>query len=132
MNYLLTNKIFRQSLAISIIVGLVLIQLPSMRQNSVQAFMPTNARAFLLTSRTSNWTHQSMTRSAIKELDTEFFTINKLTNSMKKAIEQIADSDASRNQLWECRSECDFRKEPRARLRYPESRCRRFRSFNRT
>ena len=54
MNYLLTSKTFRQSLAISIILVLVLIQLPSMRQNSVQALMPTYARAFLLTLRTSN------------------------------------------------------------------------------
>jgi subtilisin-like proprotein convertase family protein len=95
MNQLLASKIFRQSLAISIVLFLVLTQLPTMRQNSVQAFMPTNARAFLLTLHTSNWTHQSMTRSAIKELDAEFFSITKLTNSMKKAIEQIADSDAA-------------------------------------
>lgn len=72
MNYLLTSKTFRQSLAISVILFLVLTQLPTVRQNVAQAFMPTNARAFLLTLRTSNWTHQSMTRSAIKELDAEF------------------------------------------------------------
>lgn len=99
MNYVLTSKIFRPSLAISIILVLVLTQLPTMRQNIVQAFMPTNARAFLLTLRTSNWTHQSMTRSAIKELDAEFFSITKLTNSMKKAMEQIADSDAAVDDL---------------------------------
>ena len=99
MNNLFRSKTFRPSLATLIILVLVLIQLPTMRQNSVQAFMPTNARAFLLTLRTSNWTHQSMTRSAIKELDAEFFSITKLTNSMKKAIEQIADSDASVDDL---------------------------------
>jgi hypothetical protein len=49
MNYLLTSNIFRQSLAISVILFLVLTQLPTMRQNVAQAFMPTNARAFLLT-----------------------------------------------------------------------------------
>ncbi|MGH9907784.1 MAG: hypothetical protein ACRD8U_19625, partial [Pyrinomonadaceae bacterium] len=95
MNYSLTTKPFRQCLARSTILFLVLTQLPTLPQNVAKAFMPTNARAFLLTLRTSNWTHQSMTRSAIKELDAEFFSINKLTNSMKKAIEQIADSDAS-------------------------------------
>ena len=58
---------------------------------SARAFFPTNAKTgfgFLGTS------HEKMTDDAITELGQEFFGINNLTNSMKKAMDKIDDANA--------------------------------------
>jgi len=57
---------------------------------SARAFFPTNAKTgfgFLGTS------HEKMTDDAITELGQEFFGINNLTNSMKKAMDKIDDAN---------------------------------------
>src|SRR5262249_33227654 len=60
-------------------------------------FVPTNLRAALLTNPFDE-THQSITENAIKELDSEFFGITKLTKPMKKASERIVDANAEVDQ----------------------------------
>ena len=57
---------------------------------SARAFFPTNARTIAGALGTS---HVKMTDQAISELAREFFGINKLTNSMKKAMDKIADAN---------------------------------------
>src|SRR6266850_4046870 len=83
----------RQFLAWTIIALLVLVPAPFGSGGRVQAFVPTNLRAAVLTS-PFDQTHQSITEEAIKEIDMEFFSVSKLTKSMKKAIETIADANA--------------------------------------
>lgn len=58
----------------------------------VRAFAPTNGLAFVAFGATS---HSKMTEQAITELDNEFFGVSRLTKSMKKAIEQIAEANAA-------------------------------------
>ncbi len=54
------------------------------------AFFPSNA---LTVGGLAGTSHQKMTEQAIKELDAEFFGITRLTKSMEKAMEQIAEAD---------------------------------------
>jgi von Willebrand factor A domain-containing protein 7 len=61
------------------------------------AFVPTNLRAALLTSPFDE-THQSITETAITEIDSEFFGVSRLTRPMKKAMEQIVDANAEVDQ----------------------------------
>ncbi len=57
-----------------------------------EAFAPTNGLAFVAFGSTS---HSKMTEQAITEIDEELFGITRLTKSMKKAIEQIAEANAA-------------------------------------
>lgn len=54
-----------------------------------EAFAPSNFKAALV----GGTSHQRMTTQAITDLDAEFFGITKLTDPMKKAIEEIADAN---------------------------------------
>ena len=62
---------------------------------AARAFFPTNVLAVggLL-----GRSHVRITSDAIEEIDAEFFALPKLTKSMKKAIEQIADANAEVDQ----------------------------------
>lgn len=76
---------------------LILMAIPFILTNTVQAFVPTNLKAALLTN-PFDGTHQSITQEAIKELDAEFFGLTNLSKPMKKAIEQIVDANAEVDQ----------------------------------
>jgi uncharacterized repeat protein (TIGR01451 family) len=86
-----SRSIFQRIFALTITLFLILMYLPFIPK--AKAFVPTNLKAAILTS-PFDQTHQSITEDAIKELDTEFFGVTKLTKSMKKAIETIADENA--------------------------------------
>src|SRR5688572_4775629 len=88
-----TKKNLRQCSAVLITALLILTSLVIRPTDSAKAFVPTNLKAFLLTN-PFDQTHQSISGNAIKEIDSEFFGITKLTKPMKKAIEQIADANA--------------------------------------
>ena len=60
-----------------------------------RAFFPTN---LLAVGGLLGRSHVKITSDAIEELDAEFFALPKLTKSMKKAIEQIADANAEVDQ----------------------------------
>src|SRR6266850_567969 len=83
----------RQALALTLTALLIVVPTPFWSGSRVEAFVPTNLRAAVLTS-PFDQTHQSITEDAIKEIDQEFFSVTKLTKSMKKAIETIADANA--------------------------------------
>ena len=74
-------------LGMALVVGLLVQSLPQS-----EAFAPTNGLALVAFGSTS---HMKMTELAITELDAEIFGITKLTKSMKKAIEQIAEANAA-------------------------------------
>jgi hypothetical protein len=62
---------------------------------ATRAFFPTN---LLAVGGLLGRSHAKITSDAIEELDVEFFALPKLTKSMKKAIEQIADANAEVDQ----------------------------------
>ena len=62
---------------------------------AARAFFPTN---LLAVGGLLGRSHVKITSDAIEELDAEFFALPKLTKSMKKAIEQIADANAEVDQ----------------------------------
>ena len=75
---------------IPLIATLLAIILPSQQ---FFAFWPTNIRVILVPGISFfDETHESITKSAMKELDNEFFSITSLTSSMKDAIDQVADN----------------------------------------
>lgn len=84
------NKTLRQVIAVSVTSLLLLALIPMYPASRVQAFLPYNYQADFLGSES----HQSITEDAIKAIDVEFFSINKLTNSMKKAMEEMATANA--------------------------------------
>src|SRR3954466_5592943 len=88
----LTNRsrASRSPLAVACSVILIITSLP-LFPSVTHAFIPTNLKALggLL-----GKSHVKMTDEAITELDQEFFGVTKLTKSMKKAKEKIADADA--------------------------------------
>jgi von Willebrand factor A domain-containing protein 7 len=93
----ITNKRL-QTISVALSIVFLILSAVSIRlTESVQAFVPTNLRAALLTSPFDE-THQSITETAVKELDGEFFSIAGLTKPMKKAIERIVDADAEVDQ----------------------------------
>ena len=90
-----TSRKSLRSFGAKLLIILVLLAVQPMPL--AHAFVPTNLKAFLLTS-PFDQTHQSITTDAIKEVDNEFFGITNLTKPMKKAIEEIADADAEVDQ----------------------------------
>src|SRR5262245_52555494 len=60
------------------------------RTSPVRAFFPSKA---LTVAGVLGTSHQEMTEQAIKDLDAEFFGITRLTKSMEKAMQQIAEAD---------------------------------------
>ena len=89
----LTNQSQASRSIIAVVCSFLLVftSLPFLPGSAVQAFFPTNLHTVggLL-----GKSHTKMTDEAITELDQEFFGITKLTKSMKKAKEQIADANA--------------------------------------
>src|SRR5207253_868796 len=68
-----TASIRRRFVVIALTVGCVLVVSSIVLSPShVQAFVPTDLRAFFLTNPTDE-THESITKSAIKDLDNELF-----------------------------------------------------------
>src|SRR5438093_996905 len=77
---------------IPLIAMLLAILLPGQQ---IFAFWPTNIRVILVPGISFfDETHESITKSAMKELDNEFFSITNLTSSMKDAISEAADNNA--------------------------------------
>jgi hypothetical protein len=88
----LTNRLraSRSPLAVACSVIIIITSLP-LFPSITHAFIPTNLKAIggLL-----GKSHVKMTDEAVAELDEEFFGVTKLTKSMKKAKEKIADANA--------------------------------------
>jgi hypothetical protein len=91
MRLSLSNQIFRKALVV--LISSALVTFPIYPPGVVQAFIPTNTTAFFLAGFGNN-SHQSITEDAIKAIDQEFFSINKLSNSMKKAMKEIVAENA--------------------------------------
>lgn len=81
----------RPALGIACSILLIIGSLPLAPFFTVQAFFPTN---LLTVGGIFGKSHQKMTEEAVTELDQDFFGVSRLTKSMKKAKEQIADANS--------------------------------------
>lgn len=82
---------WQSALATACSSALLIASLPIAPFFTAHAFFPTNR---LTIAGLLGKSHQKMTDEAVTELDQEFFTVTKLTKSMKKAKEQIADANS--------------------------------------
>jgi subtilisin-like proprotein convertase family protein len=73
--------------------------LPVAPARKAHAFMPSNVGSWGLAASPLSHTHISMTEDVFKELSREFFNLNKLSSSMRKAMGQITDADAEVDKL---------------------------------